>query len=101
MIIRVTPDELKNQSNQVLADIKEIEKHWKAITDRVNGTRHYWEGEASNTHMRIYKDVADDVNRLSRSLGENPVKLQMMAGVYDEAESAAQSTASELPTDVF
>ena len=30
MNIKVTPAELKNQSNQVLADIKTIEKHWKS-----------------------------------------------------------------------
>lgn len=101
MIIKVTPAELRNQSNQVLADIKAIEKHWKSIGDIVTGTKNYWEGDASNTHIRIYRDVEDDVNKIIDRLKENPVKLQTMAGIYDEAESAAEAKAAELPTDVF
>lgn len=101
MIIKVTPSELRNQSNQVLADIKAIEKHWKGIGDIVRGTKGYWEGDASNTHIRIFRDVEEDVSKIIGRLKENPVKLQTMAGVYDEAESAAGDTAAELPTDVF
>lgn len=101
MFIKVTPTELKNQSNQVLADIKSIEKHWKNIGTIVKGTKNYWEGEASNTHLKIYKDIEDDVNKVIKRLKENPVKLQTMAGVYDEAETNAVSAASELPTDIF
>ena len=101
MIIRVTPQELKNQSNQVLADIKSIEGHWKSIASLVKGSKNYWEGDASNTHIRIYKDVEDDVNEIIKRLKENPVKLQIMAGVYDEAERTAETQAAQLPSDVF
>lgn len=101
MIIRVTPAELKNQSNLVMADLKSIEKHWKSIETLVNGTKNYWEGDASNTHIRNYKDIKDDVDKVIKRLKENPVKLQTMAGVYDEAEESAKATANELPTNVF
>lgn len=101
MYIKVTPAELKNQSDQVLSDIKSIEKHWRNIETIIKGTKHYWEGEASNTHLRIYKDIEDDVNKVIDRLKENPVKLQTMAGVYEETESSAVSASSELPTDVF
>lgn len=101
MIIKVTPAELKNQANQVSSDIKSIEKHWNSISDLVNGTRTYWEGDASDTHIRIYKDVEEDVNKIIARMKENPVKLLAMAGIYDDAEQSAESTASELPTDVF
>ncbi|MBR0308479.1 MAG: WXG100 family type VII secretion target [Mogibacterium sp.] len=101
MVIKVTPAELKNQSNQVLTDIKAIEKHWKNIESLVKGTKNYWEGDASNTHIRIYRDVKDDVDKILKRLKENPVKLQQMAGVYEETEGMAENTANELPTDLF
>lgn len=101
MIIKVTPEELKNQSNQVSEDIKAIEKHWRSISNLVNGTKTYWEGDASNTHIRIYKDVEDDVNKIIARMKENPVKLLTMAGIYDEAEQNAVSMSAELPTDIF
>ena len=68
MVIKVTPAELKNQSNQVLTDIKAIEKHWKNIESLVKGTKNYWEGDASNTHIRIYRDVKDDVDKILKRL---------------------------------
>ena len=101
MVIKVTPAELKNQSNQVLTDIKAIEKHWKNIESLVKGTKNYWEGDASNTHIRIYRDVKDDVDKILKRLNENPVKLQQMAGVYEVNEGYAVNTANELPTDLF
>lgn len=101
MVIRVTPQELRNQSNQVLADIREIEKHWQGISDLVNGTKTYWEGDAGTTHMGIYKDAEEEVNKIIKRLKDNPVKLQTMAGVYDSAEAAAEASAAELPADVF
>lgn len=101
MNIRVTPEALKNQSGLVAADIKEIEKHWEAISDLVAGTRNYWEGEAAGEHTGIYNDLKDEISGLIKRLGQNPVKLQMMAGVYDAAETKAEATAAELPADVF
>lgn len=101
MRIRVTPQELKNQSNQVASDIKSIENHWKSIESIIKGTKNYWEGDASNTHIRLYKDVADDVREILKRLKGNPIKLQMMAGVYDEAEHAAETQAAGLPSDLF
>lgn len=101
MNIKVTPQELLNQSNLVLEDIREIEKHWKGITDLVNGTKNYWEGEASSTHIGIYQDVEEEVNAIIKRLGDNPVKLQIMAGVYEGAERTAEAAAATLPSDVF
>lgn len=101
MKIRVTPQELKNQSDQVASDIRSIENHWKSIESIIKGSRNYWEGDASNTHIRIYKDVADDVRDILKRLRENPIKLQMMAGVYDETEQNAETQAEGLPSDLF
>lgn len=101
MNIRVTPQALREQSGLVASDIKEIEKHWKRISDLVAGSKNYWEGEASGTHIGIYNDISDEVSGLIKRLGQNPVKLQMMAGVYDGAEGEAMSAAAELPADVF
>lgn len=101
MTIRVTPQVLKDQSNLVIEDIKSIKKHWEGIEDLVKGSKSYWEGDASDTHLRLLKDVEDDVNKLIERLGENPVKLQMMAGVYEVAEGDAQAASAELPEDVF
>ena len=101
MTIRVTPQVLKDQSNLVIGDIKDIKKHWRDIVDLVNGSKNYWEGDASDIHIRILKDVEDDINKLIDRLGQNPVKLQMMAGVYETTEAEAEGASADLPEDLF
>jgi uncharacterized protein YajQ (UPF0234 family) len=101
IIVKVTTAEMKNQSNQVLSDVNAIDRHWKKIGRLIKGTRHYWEGDASNAHIRIYRDAEDEINNVIARLKENPVKLQMMAGVYEEAEAAAEEISNTLPTELF
>ncbi len=99
--VKVSTAEMRNQSNQVLDDVRQIERHWERISRIINGTRNYWEGDASNAHIRIYKDVEGDVNAIMARLKQNPVKLQQMAGVYEEAEAGAEAVSNNLPTDLF
>ena len=101
MIIKVTPAELKKQADQVKDDINEIERLWEAISDKVEGSKNYWEGDASREHMRIYEDIQDDVEKSIKKLKENPKKLMTMAGIYEEAETNAEAGAEQLPTDLF
>ena len=99
--VRVDTNVMKDQSNLVRNDIKNIERHWKSIGKLINGTRSYWEGEASDAHIKIYRDVEPDVNKVIQRLSENPVKLQMEAGVYEAAEQAATADGNALPNDIF
>ena len=99
--LRVDTNVMKDQSNLVRNDINNIKRHWEKISSLINGTRGYWEGEASDAHIRIYRDIEDDVNKIIQRLEENPVKLQIEAGVYEAAETAATAEGSSLPTDIF
>lgn len=99
--LRVDTNVMKDQSNLVRNDVKAIERHWKSIGKLINGTRNYWEGEASDAHIKIYRDIEADVDKIIQRLNENPVKLQMMAGVYDPAEQSIAAEANNLPNDIF
>ena len=99
--IRVTPTELKNQSDQVIADIRLIKKSWQEIGRLIQGSKGYWEGEASDAHIAAYNDMKDEAEKVLVRLGENPVKLQQMAGVYIAGEQDAAAVAKTLPDNVF
>jgi WXG100 family type VII secretion target len=101
IMLRVTTEVLKDQSNQVRSDVQNIQRRWQNIQKLINGTRSYWEGEASDAHIKVYRDVEDDVTKIIQRLAENPVKLQQMAGIYDADEAKAAQTANSLPTEVF
>ena len=99
--LRVDTNVMKDQSNLVRNDVKNIERHWKSIIQLVERTKSYWEGEASDTHIKIFRDIEPDVETVLKRLNENPVKLQMEAGVYEAAEQEVASVGNSLPDDIF
>lgn len=99
--LRVDTNVMKDQSNLVRNDVKNIERHWKSIGKLINGTKNYWAGEASDAHFKLYKEIEADVDKIIQRLNENPVKLQMEAGVYEAAEQAATAEGNALPNDIF
>ena len=101
MNIRTTPQELRDQSDQLISNIREIKKHWKAIAGLVNGTANYWEGEAGRTHTVIFRDTEDDADAVLGRLEDALVRLQSMAGVNRKTKTADEEAAPELPSDVF
>lgn len=101
MNIKVTPDELKNQANLVSEDIKNINKHWRVIVDKIERSKSYWEGDASISHIRIYKDISEDMGKVIKKLENNPQKLLRMAGIYEETEQEIVAESEKLPTDLF
>lgn len=101
IILRVDTNVLKDQSNLVRDDIREIERCWNNIGKLINGTRGYWEGEASDAHIKVYRDIEPDVVKVIQRLKQNPVKLQMDAGIYDGTEQAISAEVTALPNEVF
>ena len=101
MSSKAAPEELKYLSDSALEYIKSIERCWDSITGLITGTTSYWEGDASNAHIRIYKDVEDDVNEIITRLKDNLMDFRMMNGIYEESGQNDEPKAAELPADVF
>ena len=101
IVLKVDTNIMKDQSNLVRNDVKNIERHWKSISKLINGTRNYWEGEASDAHIKLFRDMEADVEKVIARLNENPVKLQQEAGVYEAAEQAAAAEGNSLPNELF
>lgn len=99
--LRVDTNVMKDQSNLVRNDVKNIERHWKSICQLVKNTRSYWEGEASDAHIKIFREAEPDVEKVLKRLNDNPVKLQMEAGVYEAAEQEVAAIGNSLPDDIF
>jgi uncharacterized protein YukE len=78
--IKVNTDLMIRQSNQVREDVSKIDRNWKGIGDLIKRSKSYWEGEASDAHIKAYKEIEDAVNKVIKSLAENAVKL-ITAGI--------------------
>lgn len=99
--LKVAPEELKKKSGEIQKEIADIEKDFAKIDEYVTGTKKYWEGDASDRHIKGYTEMKDDFKTIIKRLKEHPKDLETMAGVYEETESTIKTIASALPTDVL
>lgn len=99
--VRVNTDSMLNQSNLVKEDVEKIDTKWKSIADLIKGSKGYWEGEASDAHIKAFKEIEDDVEMVIKRLGENVITLQKDAGIYVDVTKRIDSTIDKLKTDIF
>ncbi|MDO4555391.1 MAG: WXG100 family type VII secretion target [Lachnospiraceae bacterium] len=99
--LKVTPDRLKEKSQEITNQINRFESYWKQLSQLVKNSKSYWVGDASNSHQKQLSDYTTDVERIIKRLREHPEELLEMAEIYEEAEEKAQSIASALPDDVI
>lgn len=99
--IKVSTDALRDQSNLVREDVRNIDRNWKNIGKLITSSRSYWEGEASDAHVKVYREIEADVEKVIKRLGDNAVKLQQDAGIYEEVENAVKGETGQLKSDIF
>lgn len=99
--LKVTPEELKKKSDEISKEISAIETDFGKIEQLVTDTKKYWEGEASDQHIKSFNKMKDDLKTIIKRLKEHPKDLQEMAGVYEETEQAIKQIASALPVDLL
>lgn len=98
--IKVDPQDLKRQSQDVQTVIQTIKKDFDTIR-RIVRSANYWQGDASKKHKKLFEDNEQDINEILKRLNEHPVDLRKMAGVYSEAEEASIELANKLPDSVI
>lgn len=99
--LKVTPEEVKKVAGDITSEIQSLADSFKNIDTEVNGTKKYWQGDASDKHIKDYSEVKAKADELMNKLKEAPVALAKIAGFYVEAEQANQQVASALPDDIF
>ncbi|MDE5778007.1 MAG: WXG100 family type VII secretion target [Lachnospiraceae bacterium] len=101
IMLKVKPDVLISKSDEIRQSIKVIDKNFKEIDKLITGTKNYWQGDASDTHVQQYQRMKEDFDTIVKRLMEHPTDLEKMAGVYQEVEEAIEQMATSLPTDVI
>lgn len=92
---------IKAQSGLMLDDIREIEMHCKEISRLIDLSRGYWEGDAADAHIRIYKDAESDIEEGSSNIKEGLMNLRKEAGINETESGIEADSAKELPADIF
>lgn len=93
----VTPERLQEQAGTVRAELSEMQGYFEELERLMNGTASYWIGEAGDAHRRLYTGKLQKIDEIIRRYQVQITDLEVMAGVYSEAEAAAANIADTLP----
>ncbi len=99
--IKVSTDVLNNKAAEVAKEIEGMKADFDTLKQTVTASSSYWIGEAGDLHRKLFADQSDDITEILKRLGEHPVDLQQIAGVYAATEAEVQAMAGELPADVL
>lgn len=99
--IKVSPDIMLRQADAIKNNVNTIRQNLDNIKNRVTASKNYWEGEASNLHLKSYEKMEEQGEEIIHRLGEHPNDLLRMAGIYSDNESKAAESANSLPNDIF
>ena len=99
--LKVTPEVLKAKAQEITTQINKVQSDWNKVSTLVENSKSYWEGEASEVHRRLKKELDDDVERIIKRLKEHPQDLLKMADIYLDADRQVTLAISSLPDDVI
>ncbi|MBR0208931.1 MAG: WXG100 family type VII secretion target [Oscillospiraceae bacterium] len=95
--LTVTPEALKAQSGAVENARKRMQSSFDDLRALIEGSSGYWVGDAGEMHRQMYMSRIGKVEEMLARYREHVVDLQIMAGVYTEAEAQATAAAEALP----
>lgn len=81
--------------------IQKAETCWNNVMTIVKNSNRYWIGQAGDEHRSAFLDQQDDIDQILVRLKEHPDDLLKIAGVYEEAEKAADTIVSEPLTNLI
>lgn len=99
--IIVSTNELKAQANTVRTRLSKMRQSFEDLKSLMSRTQAYWIGEAGDVHRRMYTDKLDKIEEVLNRYTEQVRDLEVMAGVYEEAEAQALSEADALPASML
>lgn len=101
MNIKVSTGELRQKAEQISKLNASISEDWNSIKNKVEKSKDFWEGAASDKHQTMFMELVPLVEEVLARLGEHPTDLLEMAGVYEQVEKEVTQVASELPSSII
>lgn len=99
--IRVSPEQLEMQADLVERLADRMQNSFIRMEETVAGMSHYWAGEASELHRRLYQEKKEDIDLLLKRLREHPRDLKEIAQNYRTAETTNVTQAAALDVEII
>lgn len=101
IVLKVPPDELIRQAQQVQTELNQLEREWTNIGNVVMRSKSYWSGKASQKHQKYYQSIKGETMVMIRRLKEHPKELLQMANLYDKTEKMIEEQSRGLPDEII
>ena len=99
IVIKVDTDQLLSAADDVEKRIRQLEKSFADMEEKISSTLNFWEGEGASSFIAAYRGKREMVNTALRRFRENAVDLRVIAGVYTQSERDATENVAVLPSD--
>ena len=99
--LRVTPEKLKNKSQEFNASDRQVQSLTQQMLDIVGQLNGTWAGEAASAYYTKLKGMNNDMQKLHRMINEHTTDLSEIATTYQQSEQRAVQAASSLKVNTI
>lgn len=99
--LRVTPEQLEATATEFSSKGTTVANLTTQMTQLVEGLASSWEGEAATAYVTKFRQLDDDIQKMTRMIQEHANDLNEMARVYRDAEIVNTDEISALAGDVI
>lgn len=101
LTLKVTPAELRAQSESVAVDVGRISSQFEDISRIMDSSDSFWRGDSAERFRGAYNGYKDEITEIVLRLSEHITDLNQMAGVYESGENEIVDYIGSLPSDVI
>lgn len=101
VVIKVSTDQLIKVSGNVETKIQQLEKAMENISEIINSSKGYWNGESHTAFTEAYQKKNDDIAMAFKRFRENVTDLLIIAGVYEQMEKTITQLNQTLQVDLI
>ena len=99
--LKVTPSELTAAAAEIENAVDSLRAGFEEADRIVTSCAAFWEGEASEKHKEMYRELKEGMDEALLHIREHPQKLLRMSGVYTDAEDGSAGIAGALGSSVL
>ena len=99
--LRVTPEKLKNKSQEFNACDRQVQTLTQQMLDIVGQLSGTWAGEAATAYHNKLKGMSNDMQKLHKMINEHTTDLNEIATTYQQSEQRAVQAASNLKVNTI
>lgn len=97
--IIVNTEEILQEAECVSERTKKMEQYFQNISDAVNRSQGYWQGDAAEEHRRMYQNCLGDIQEIVSFFYSNAESLRKIARNYNNEAAEDTRMVEDLPVN--